>query len=192
MAFFEKIFDLYFPKKQDKNEAVSTSKPIKKYGVYILLLVGLFIMILNSGMFVSNAPPEKKPDANVSQDEYVKALEGRLEQAISQIQGVGKVEVMITLKNSKEIVVAEDTKTNEQSTNDGTKTNITSDRENKLVIVKDQPLIVKELVPTLEGVMIIAEGAEDAAVKEKISIAAKTLLGVEPHKIAVFELKRGK
>lgn len=42
---------------------------------------------------------------------------------------------------------------------------------------------------TLGGVLIVADGAADSRVREKIIRAATAALGVDPHKIQVFERK---
>ncbi len=196
MSFIQDITDVFFPKKNKENNKThltsNKTNYIKKYGLYILLIFGLFLMILGNDMLTGNKPVEKNEAGSISDGEHIRNLEDRLAAAISQIEGAGRVKVMVTLKNSKELVIAEDRKVNEQSTNDGSKTNTTSNRENKVVMQNNQPFVLKELEPKLEGVIIIADGANDPIVKERINIAAKTLLGVESHKIAVFPLKKGR
>lgn len=43
--------------------------------------------------------------------------------------------------------------------------------------------------PLVDGVLVVADGGANEAVREKIVRAVKVALGVEPHKIEVFERK---
>lgn len=100
---------------------------------------------------------------------------------------MGEVYVMITLKSGKQIVVATDEKTNEQLLSDTSKKNENIQKDTKITLVNDKPLILQELSPQIEGVVITAQGAGSIDVQSKIIKAATALLDVAPHKVAVFE-----
>ena len=51
------------------------------------------------------------------------------------------------------------------------------------------PYIVKEYAPEIRGVFILAEGADDSAVKNQITEAVSKLLDVPVHKISVEKKK---
>ncbi len=86
------------------------------------------------------------------------AAEENLRQILSEIDGVGEVSVMLC---ESEVAPKE-----EQSVFSS------SDKEYKSVI---------------DGVLVVAEGGKDAAVREKIIRATKAALGVDAHKIEVLE-----
>jgi len=41
----------------------------------------------------------------------------------------------------------------------------------------------------VEGVIIVAEGGDDILIKEALMNAAKTVLGIEMHKVQVLKMK---
>ena len=49
------------------------------------------------------------------------------------------------------------------------------------------PYVSKELSPKIEGVVVIADGGENAVVKENISSAVQALFDIEPHKIRIMK-----
>lgn len=125
-------------------------------------------------------------------------LEARLEETFKHVEGVGDVKVMLTLTHGKEIIVAEDMIFNESTTNETdssggirqvTNTSIDS---NKIIMSnpggENQPLILKEMEPQVEGVIIIAEGGGNVFVREALINATRTVLGIEPHKVQVLQM----
>ena len=86
----------------------------KKEQWLILLLVGILLVVI-----AIPVPKEGEEEQEEVQDEtassgstddeaYVRRLERRLEDALVQVQGVGKVSVMITLSASSEKIVEKD------------------------------------------------------------------------------------
>ena len=51
----------------------------------------------------------------------------------------------------------------------------------------ESPYVKKEISPGIEGVLIIAEGGDDAVVIENITEAVQALFGVDTHKIKVMK-----
>ena len=51
------------------------------------------------------------------------------------------------------------------------------------------PYIVKTLQPDVEGVLVVAEGADDSIVKKNISEAVQVLFGIDVHRIKVAKKK---
>ena len=49
------------------------------------------------------------------------------------------------------------------------------------------PYISKEMTPEIEGVLVIAEGGENAVVIQNITEAIQALFGVEAHKIKIMK-----
>ncbi|MBR5122887.1 MAG: hypothetical protein IKU91_04955, partial [Anaerotignum sp.] len=52
-----------------------------------------------------------------------------------------------------------------------------------------EPLILTEISPVVEGVMIAAQGADQPAVAVALHQAAQALLDVPAHKVAVLKMK---
>lgn len=131
------------------------------------------------------------------QEEYVEYLEKKLKNVLSQMEGVGKVEVMITVSDGGETVVEKDHKTNatvtsENDSNGGTRTVSENTSENTTIYVETEegnyPYVQKEKLPTVVGVVVVAEGGGNAAVVSDISESVEALLQVEAHRIRVVKM----
>lgn len=130
-------------------------------------------------------------------DDYVSNLEEKLKNVLSQMEGVGKVEVMITVSDAGESVVEKDisgstTTTSETDSSGGTRTTTESSSEAAAVYVETgqetYPYVQKEKMPTIEGVMVVAEGGGNSVVASNISEAVKALFPVEAHRIKVVKM----
>jgi stage III sporulation protein AG len=172
----------------------------------VILIIGIIIVIAGGSFFKDNKKntPDSVPltantnltKAKNTEDTYGDQLENKLESILSQIEGVGKVSVMITFYSGSEIVPAIDTRNGEtvteESDNQGGNRKITAtEKENKTLIINEQgghqkPLILKELQPAVKGVIVAAEGAADLRTKSNICEAVKTALGIPAHKVQVF------
>lgn len=122
--------------------------------------------------------------------------EENLKSILSQIKGAGRVEVMITFVTGNESVPAVDVNASENSTQEkdkegGSRNIKESSRENSIVYEESQgvkkPFVVKEILPQVKGVVIVADGAGDTIVKSNLTKAAEALLEVAAHKIQVFQ-----
>lgn len=177
---------------------------IKNIGIeklVLLLLVGIFLIVVSIPTSKNKATTnETSTESNTSQDneDYAKIMEEELEDALKSVEGVGNVQVMITLKGSKEVVVNKDTpyeQSNvvEEDSSGGTRENITtSNQEQTVLITKDGdniPYVIKELEPEIEGIVIIAEGGDKPSVVQNISKAAQVLFGVSAYKVQVLKME---
>lgn len=131
------------------------------------------------------------------EDAYVNQLEERLEAVLGQMDGVGAVKVMITVSDSGEAViekdrVSESTITSEIDSTGGNRSVSEISGEEATVYVETgeetYPYIQKEKVPTVEGVVVVAEGGDNSRVIANISESVKALLPVEVHRIKVVKM----
>lgn len=210
-GFFKNFRQKFQELKNQKNDA------LRKF--IFLLLAGLCLLIilwpadkskssLTDGNLPGSSPAdEQKEDGavetsdtvsekngtimsgNGTYDEYIDALEEKLRQILSNVKGVGSVEVMITLKDGGERIVEKDAASSESQSDDSSaKTNSETS-----VMVKDDssnsPYISKVLEPEIEGVLISCEGASNPEVVVKITEAVQALFDVPAHKIVVLEQK---
>jgi len=106
---------------------------------------------------------------------------------------------MVTLKSSEEKVVHSDISSTEKTidetdSNGGTRKQTEFSYNSDTLTVggssgSNTPYVVKELVPELEGILVLADGADSAVIKSEIMGAIQALFPLEAHKIRV--LKRG-
>lgn len=131
------------------------------------------------------------------EQEYVQYLERKLENILMQMDGVGRVDVMITVLDGGEQIVEKDQKTTSSSTSErdsgGGERSVTEQAgEDSTVYVETAdekyPYVQKETLPTVAGVVVVAEGGGNPAAVSEISESVQALLKVEPHRIRVVKM----
>ena len=98
---------------------------VKKDQLLIVFLVGILLLVIsipagtkkdsNTGTKKTLANSSKSSVGTTKQSEYTAYMEERLERILSQIDGAGQVQVMITWKSDGEKVVEKDRKSNEEN-----------------------------------------------------------------------------
>ncbi len=175
----------------------------KVYSILIMIIISLILLISISDLFprkVEKNPPnaklvmEKEKIGNTTEE----ILEERLEKILSNIQGVGEVEVMITLETKGQIEPAfnkvASTETSEENDSTGGRRVVTTENVNQTIVTQNnkegnEPILLKSIEPEIRGVIVVAQGAENIKVKESIFTAVKTVLQVAGHKIEVYPKK---
>ncbi len=130
------------------------------------------------------------------QEQYIKEMEAKAESLLSGVNGAGQVKVMITLRASSEQVVEKDmpvtrSQTSEQDSQGGSRMVSEFATEDATVYRKgngyEEPYVVKTLSPSVEGVVVVAEGAGNGEVNKNLSEAVQILFGVEAHRVKVLK-----
>lgn len=179
-------------------------KKLDKSQWLIVLLVGVLLLVI--ALPVDKG--EEKQETSVQQqtdtgsagrwDDYQDRVEKQLEEMLAQVNGVGRVKVMVTLAGTGELVVEKDvpqsqSQTQEDDGSGGSRSMKESTWEEATVYVQQNgdstPYVVKELAPDIEGVCIIAQGGDNAVVAKNISEAVQALFPIEIHKIKVMKMK---
>ncbi|NLM50104.1 MAG: hypothetical protein GX196_04025 [Clostridiaceae bacterium] len=159
--------------------------------IYIVLIIGIFL--LSFDVFFPKSETKTKENTQTQQKaEYEKELEERLEETLSKIKGAGRVKVLINLKDEGEIVTLSNIK-EKTSGREGERVN---DVEKSVAILKidgnESPLVIRNEKPRVKGVIVIAEGASNAYIKEELTKAVITFLDVPAHNVAVFQGEKNK
>lgn len=181
---------------------------IKKDQIFIVFLAGVLLLViaLPSGKKDEKESQEsssagiRKSREDENEDAYVTQMETRLEEILSQVDGAGEVSVMITLKSSSEKVVEKDVQAEEENVTEtdsqGGNRVTTSSNHGESTVYDGQsadgqtPYISKELSPEVEGVVVIAQGGDDAVVVKNITEAIQALFGIDTHKIRIMKGRR--
>lgn len=177
---------------------------LKKY-MAVIFAGGIVIMAFSdkiqkppSDSFGAKTAVESQDAADTDIDISQSDIEKRLEELFGNIDGAGNVKVMITYKSGPEKVLATETKSSEESSqesdSDGTERtskNVSSEinmaySQNNMS--SGEPFIVKEKTPEIEGIVVVAEGGDDVVVKDAISKAAQALFNVPAHKVEVLKM----
>lgn len=130
---------------------------------------------------------------------YTVYWEEKLTEALSQIEGAGEVEVLITLKESETRVLEKDipeeiSETLETDAEGGNRT-ITEKKSEETTIYtvneegQNVPYVSKIIQPVVEGVVVIAQGGDSVIVKQNIIETIQVLFGVDTNKIRVVKMK---
>lgn len=181
------------------------------YKILGLLVAGVMLLMFSRqsnrpGQASTSPEPSASLMAGVSsqgvqeKDSYEVEMEKRLKAILKKMQGVGEVEVMITTTYGKEIILAQDMTSHTSSTleedTDGGSREVSNYEDQTKVVMQNlnvtsgnEPVVVKEKQPEIQGVLIIAQGAGHSAVKQAISQSAQTLLGIPAHRVTVHQLQ---
>lgn len=190
----EKLKELFSIKNQKKTT----------WNLIILILAGAVILLLSNFILSDKQEPDKlllnergyeskvQNEFNQIEDE-ASILEAKLEQILEKIKGVGQVDVMITFEETSEKVPAFNTtqiveKTDEKDAQGGIR-EITREDSTKQIILGNSNsslMVIKETKPKIRGVIVVAEGAEDLEIKEKLYSAVKTVLGVSGNRVEIY------
>lgn len=134
---------------------------------------------------------------NITQEELSNessktTLEEKLKNILSQIEGAGELDVMITYESSEEIQPAFNTNTTMEETKEvdkqGGERTVTTSSENKTMITSssNDPIVIKTNQPKINGVIVVATGAKDLNVKETLYSAVQTALQVQGHQVEIY------
>ena len=197
-----------------KKEDEPDKKKLENLVVFVIILI-ITIIIINfiwNGGSEDNETNTQTTDANkklatqsynqttVSNTELEESnntIVGELEDILSNINGVGKVKVMITYSETSKTVPVYNEESSQQDTeetdSEGGTRKITQTDTKKEVIYQEngeqKTLITRSVIsPTVEGAIITAEGAGDITVKTNIIQAVSAVTGLSTHKIQVFEM----
>ena len=174
---------------------------VKKDQLLIVFLVGILLLVISipAGTKKTLANSSKSSVGTTKQSEYTAYMEERLERILSQIDGAGQVQVMITWKSDGEKVVEKDRKSNEENVSEqdsqgGSRTTSSHDIQETTVYNSgsstsgvQEPYVSKELSPQAQGVIVIAPGGDDAVVVKNITEAVQALFEIDTHKIRIMK-----
>ncbi len=140
------------------------------------------------------------PTAEIQNDAaYRKSVEENLEALLSEINGAGKVSVMITWESTAEKVIQEDSlyeknkNSQEGEDNRRVENEEIRNQQNSVYITDENgnqiPYVVKELTPSVSGIAVVAEGGKNPQVAAAIIEVVEALFELPANKVAVSEMQ---
>ena len=166
----------------------------KKNQWLIVLLTGILLVVIalptSDGKSASEDTTDNTTKTIENQpSDYAAQMEKKLVKILRNVEGVGDVKVMITLKESSEKVVEKDVAKSSRTAEDQV---VESDSSEATVYSEgsnsnQEPYVSKEISPAVEGVLVIAEGGDNSVVVQNITEAIQALFNVEMHKIKVMK-----
>lgn len=146
-------------------------------------LAGIIMLSLSEIMPANEASSDKKSEeaATDIRDSYEEDIEKRLTKIVSQINGAGRTQVMVTLDSGDENVYAVKEKSNDGS------------REREYIVIdsddSESGLLLKVIEPEIRGVAVVCEGADSANVRQEIVATVSAVLGITTNRISIAKIK---
>lgn len=183
----------------------------------LIALLGAALMIMNSFLSVKDVdpitggsraspPPDNLTTAVTAKtkdktafSEYEAVYEERLREILQKIVGVDDPEVLVTIESTEEVIVDKNTQdtqsmTVERDTNGANRQISENTRKGESVLLQEsgnqKPHVLKYIKPKVRGVIVVAKGAENPAVKKMIIEAVERGIDVLSHRIAVWPRKQ--
>jgi stage III sporulation protein AG len=188
----------YVTDKRNKNSIIrAITKKIGAVKNLNLAIIDALVCIALLCFFSIFSPSSSANQVKNDTKSYYEQVENRLQTVLSEIKGAGNVKVMINYSGTSEIVTAVTKNTSTDKTTDkGSSTNRVTESTTEVtepVIIQqngeDTPVIIKEILPDIVGVIVVAEGAKDMSVKINLISAIQTLLNVSADKVEIFTMK---
>lgn len=148
---------------------------------YVLLIIGVGILLM-----LVPTQSDKQPEAEQTvQANAGVQVEEKLEQILSQIRGVGKVQVLITEQTGSETIYQVD---EDRSEGDGS---LRTKKETVIVSGggTQSGLVQTVTPPTYLGAIIVCQGAGSPEVRLAVSNAVSAVTGISMDRISVLEMK---
>ena len=188
-------------KMQDFMQKIKEKK-LKRSDWLILVLAGILILIIALPTDTKEKKQAEEAKENISKENNTMEaskdeIERKLEDILEKIDGAGDVKVMITYQDSGTQVVEKDKNTSENSLEESDSTGgVRSTKEQQLqestvyeeADAGNTPFVSKELLPKVEGILIVASGGDNQKVKQNISEAVLALFQVESHRIKIVKM----
>lgn len=165
--------------------------PPRKDQLLILVLLGLLLAVIAVPVDRKEQKDRTEGQTSLSEAEerssapdmdYESRMEQKLEELLGQVEGVGRVKVMLTFEGTGEKKVEKDR-------------SVSADTEQEETVYEElgsserTPYVSSETNPQVEGVLVIAQGGGNGTVRQEIIEAAQALFGIEAHKIKIMKME---
>ncbi len=150
---------------------------LKKYRyAALVLLLGIFLMTLPQ-----QEEPRPEPVQQTGEEE-ASDLEDSLEQILSQLQGAGRVSVLLTQARGEQTIYQTDGRESPQEEHRDTVLVTNAQRE-------ETGLIRQVIPPVYQGAIVVCQGADNASVRLSIVEAVMSVTGLTSDHITVLKMK---
>ena len=152
------------------------------YGVALVLLAGICLMLWpTSGETQEVAVAAADPGFDLQQQEE------KLQQLLSQMEGVGKVQVMLSLQESSRQILAEDRKI--QYNGSVLQPEDLEKEEMTLTVSRgsgeEEVVVTQTVYPQYRGALVVCTGGNNAEVKLAVTEAVSVITGLRSDRISV-------
>lgn len=160
-----------------KAYAARAQKALAKWRLPLLILaLGALLLLWPSGEKTAESEPEPARPVQQTQQDQLHAL-------LCAIDGVGRVQLMLTTSGSEETCYQTDVRMTGET------------REETTVFSSNQsaqktPVVTRTKMAPYLGAVVVCDGADSAAVRLRVIQAVSALTGLGSDKISVIKMKR--
>ncbi|HHZ17266.1 MAG TPA: hypothetical protein PLJ33_01965 [Peptococcaceae bacterium] len=180
-----------------------------KYGVWgiaAFIVLGILLMVVPGfllepkgnppGGQARQHPGEREQLADDSLLQLEEQYARQAEKILNQGAHFGKVSVAVTLEAGPEQDFARNIQNRQsvvEESDPGGAQRITSESQEEVEYVfaqgRGDPLVLREKSAQIKGVLVIAEGAADSAIKHQLSEAVQSLFDLPAHRVMILPMK---
>lgn len=205
----EFLYKYFFDKSDAKRNRRGSEKPVKPEKsekktispIVIWVCVGSIIIMFAVRMFSADDNQSSTEDSlgegvssvMIDSNVYASDMERDLKEILEKINGAGSVSVRIYINSTSEKVLAENSKSESNlSEQENERTESSSSERNAVMSSgssgfsgSGSPYVVSEKFPYPIGVLVVAEGAKNERVRMEMYEAVKALYGLSANRIKI-------
>ena len=168
----------------DNRKGFNFLKALARYK-YVILVAVIGVLLLMWPVSEKTEASDSVPPASENRDS-LREQEQEMEEILSKVNGVGRVDVMLTLQSGAELVLASNTTLRYS----GSPHNPDDyDRSSETVTVSggsgSDVVVTQEKSPQYRGALVVCDGGDNDAVRLKVIEAVAALTGLGSDRIAV-------
>ena len=186
-----------------KERVFAAVREMKREQWLICGLAGLLLLVIAAPV---KQKEQKKTQEEVTvqsqeptEDQIRQSYEQQLESVLSQVEGVGTVQVAVAMESTGKKQVEkdspEDTSTSSEKGDSGTERTSQTVTTGETTVYEDTgdggqtPYISSSTYPEIRGVIVVAQGGGNPVIVQQIQEAVMALFHVEAHEIKVLKMK---
>ena len=146
----------------------------------LILALGAILLLLPSGRTEKAAQDVQMP---AQQTQPLEDMQQALTGLLSSMEGVGRVELLLTVSGSDEVFYQTDVRRSGETSEE---TTVFSANQS----AQKTPVVTKTKKASYTGAVVVCDGADSAAVRLRIVQAVSALTGLGSDKISVIKMKQ--
>lgn len=156
---------------------------LKEYKlVLIVIAAGILILLWPSGEKSGNDGGQAAAGLTGGEENFsIEALEEKLNETLSKVEGAGRVTVVLTVKQGMERVLATDEKIVDSESQ------LSEEYETVIISASggDEAVLITQHYPVFQGALVVCEGGDDPQVKLLLTQAVAALTGLGSDRITI-------
>ena len=153
----------------------------KKYRYALLVILAGVLLMASPRLGSRKAQTEAQEDSEPSFS--LEQTEARMADILSKIDGVGKLQIMLTISGGTQLQLAADT---DRSGGAERQELITLNRGGGY----QEVVVTNRIYPAYRGAVVVCQGADSSAVRLAVTEAVSALTGLSSEKITVLKWKQ--